>query len=282
MRLVAQIPRAPAALIAAIFILVWCDPADAKKWARNATHKVRISYVPPKNPEHQAVYERLKKQRALERIKVVLEPIRLPKTLHLKLEGCDGISNAWYEDATITVCYEYIAELVQHAPTATTEMGLTPQAAVVGPVIEVFLHEIGHAIFDLLKVPLFGREEDAADQFAAYILLQMRKEEAQMTIRGVAHMYAREAFTQSPGFKQFADAHGLPAQRFVNLLCLAYGASPNDKELKDLVQTGLLPESRAEGCEEEYRQVDFAFRTLIHPHMDVTLAKHLARRKWLR
>jgi hypothetical protein len=27
---------------------------------------------------------------------------------------------------------------------------------------DVFLHEIGHAVFDILDMPLFGREKDAA------------------------------------------------------------------------------------------------------------------------
>jgi len=28
---------------------------------------------------------------------------------------------------------------------------------------DLFLHELGHAVFDLLKIPVLGREEDAAD-----------------------------------------------------------------------------------------------------------------------
>ena len=34
------------------------------------------------------------------------------------------------------------------------------------------LHELGHALFHKYDIPLFGREEDAADQFAAYFMLQ--------------------------------------------------------------------------------------------------------------
>jgi hypothetical protein len=55
----------------------------------------------------------------------------------------------------------------------------------------------------------------------------------------------------------FADEHGTPAQRLYNLLCIAYGS---DKGLfADDVEKGYLPESRAEICEGEYWQVEFAY-----------------------
>jgi hypothetical protein len=35
----------------------------------------------------------------------------------------------------------------------------------------VFLHEGAHALFDQLRIPILGREKDAADQFVAFILI---------------------------------------------------------------------------------------------------------------
>ena len=64
----------------------------------------------------------------------------------------------------------------------------------------------------------------------------------------------------------FADEHGTPAQRLYSLLCLAYGS---DKTLfADIVEQGFLPKERAEICSDEYHQIDFAYDTLIAPHMD--------------
>ena len=65
--------------------------------------------------------------------------------------------------------------------------GITRQDAILGPVVDVFLHECGHAMFDLLKVPVFGREEDAADAFSAYIVLQFPKEDARRLLLGSAY-----------------------------------------------------------------------------------------------
>ena len=131
-------------------------------------------------------------------------------------------------------------------------------------------------MFDLLKIPLLGREEDAADQVAAYYVLQLPKEVRRRLILGAAHSYGSELKVRSardlyrPRLEVgrhviFSDEHGTSAQRLYNLLCLAYGS---DKELfADVVQKGYLPEERAEICEDEYRQVDYAYRTLIAPHV---------------
>ena len=63
-----------------------------------------------------------------------------------------------------------------------------------------------------------------------------------------------------------ADEHGTPAQRLYNLLCVAYGS---DKELfADVVKKGFLPEERAEICEAEYSQVDYAYRSLLAKYVD--------------
>jgi hypothetical protein len=104
-------------------------------------------------------------------------------------------------------------------------------------------HEMGHGAFDLFDVPIFGNAEDAADQFAAYVMLRFGKEEARRLVIA-------------------------PAQRFFNLLCLAYGAEPFL-----FVDKGYLPKDRATNCKREYDQVTFAFRGLIVPHLDQQLAR---------
>ena len=78
--------------------------------------QIRVEYVLPKNPAHQPIYERLKQARALERIQTLLSPLRLPRPLLLKVSGCDGEANAWYDKGFVTVCYEYLADILKNAP----------------------------------------------------------------------------------------------------------------------------------------------------------------------
>ncbi|MFZ0840921.1 MAG: DUF4344 domain-containing metallopeptidase [Xanthobacteraceae bacterium] len=50
----------------------------------------------------------------------------------------------------------------------------------------VVSHEMGHAVFDLSDVPLFGRPEDDADQFAAHVMIRIGKDDARRLRRGRA------------------------------------------------------------------------------------------------
>jgi len=265
--------------LVAVAASVVSDPALARKSDLRAD-RIQFCYVPPKNPEHETVFRLLKERQVLEKFKQFLSPLRLPRILRLNLTGCDGDSNAWYEDDTVTVCYEYIDEQLKNAPKETTSAGVTRAYAIIGPTVEVFLHEVGHAVFDYLKVPLFGREEDAADQFAAYLLLQFAKDDARRLIAGVAYAYHTEASVPSTKKNPFADEHGLPAQRFYNVLCTAYGADP--KLFADLVANKYLPEERAEGCEGEYEQIKRAMTKLIWPYIDRARAKQVRAKRWLK
>jgi hypothetical protein len=267
-------------LLIAAGVIANSEHAFAKESSASRPDQIKISYVSPKNPDHQAIFGVLKEGQVLEKFKGLLSPMRLPRALLLKVEGCDGVSNAWYGDDAITVCYEYLSDILRNAPKETTPAGVTRTDAIVGPTLEVFLHEFGHAVFDYLNVPILGREEDAADQFAAYLLLQFASSDARRLIAGVAYSYNIDATVPSLKKNPYADEHGLPAQRFYNVLCMAYGA--DSKLFADLVVKGYLPNERAEGCGDEYAQVASAMKQLIRPHIDQKRAKRVRAKQWLR
>jgi hypothetical protein len=256
-------------LTAGVYLAIGVSgPASAAPYK---SKQIRVEYVVPKNPAHQPIYERLKHVRALEHLQTLLSPLRLPRPLLLKVSGCDGESNAWYDGDSVTVCYEYLADILKNAPEVTLPSGITQQDAILGPLIDVFLHESGHAVFDQLKVPVLGREEDAADLFSAYIMLQLGKEDARRLILGNVYQYKADVVNPQVPLTKYADEHGIPAQRFFNVLCIAYGA--DQKLFADVVEKGYLPKKRAEGCDLEYEQTAFAFKKLIGPYIDQNLAK---------
>lgn len=244
--------------------------ADAKGLR---TNRIDFQYVPPRTEALKPVYEVAKQGRVLEKIQSLLAPLRLPRRRLLKTESCDGESNAWYDGEAVTVCYEFLDDIWKNASQTTTPAGIAAIDTFAGPVVDVFLHEVGHAVFDLWKVPVLGREEDAADTFSIYIMLQFPKDEARRLIVGNAYQYKNDikAPTVTMSMQKFADEHGTPSQRFFNVLRLAYGADPN--LFGDFVTTGLLPKNRAEGCEDEYKAASYAFKRLIGPYIDKRLAK---------
>jgi len=262
------------ALAVACIVLVTAMAGTA--FAASKTNQVNIRYVPSKNPTHQQIYTEMKRRGALERLQIFLSPFRLPSTLRISLEGCDGEADAFYDYASITICYEYVDDLWENMPQEATPLfGVAPIDTVIAPLYEATLHEFGHALFDMLELPVFGREEDAADQLAAYILLQFGEAETRRLITGTAYAYQidEKRTGQHRTLEDYADEHGTAAQRFYNILCIAYGA--NAKLFGDIVSKGYLPQWRAEYCYEEYEQVQEAFEKLVLPHVDLDLAEEI-------
>jgi hypothetical protein len=267
---------------------------------REQLGRVHILYEPPKNPEHQELYERLKENKVLETIQQILSPLRLPKPgLLIKTMGCDGLINAWYNDdnpgdpgPTVHMCYELLENIIKLSRD-NVRPNVTRHDAIVGQFMFWTLHETGHAAFDMFRVPLFGQAEDAADLFAAYVMLQFGKDQARRWIEGAAYT-SDEFMADVPWDKNYASVHGLPQQRFYNLICLAYGADPvafagvtenetNMMEQKGVLpkaQQGVLPTKRAENCEYEFQTFDYAWKTQILPHIDQELARKVLDTAW--
>lgn len=248
--------------------------------------RIVIEYVPPKSDSLRQLYEMTKDCVVLESMQKIFAPFRLPANITLKTEEC-GHVNAWYngdmKQPTITICYEYLKEILDTLPMETTRTGVTRVDALAGQTFYVVAHELGHAFFHLYDVPIFGREEDAADQFAAYVMLQFDNDPARSLIGGASHAYARfiEGYREKPRtlpLEAFSSTHGLPWERFYNLLCMAYGAGPT--VFADLVEKDQLPQTRAKNCRYEYGRFAHAFRKEIMPHIDWPEAEQVFAMDW--
>ncbi|GJD65700.1 DUF4344 domain-containing metallopeptidase [Methylobacterium frigidaeris] len=253
-------------LILAACILPWASTAGPSM--QDGGH-VRVVYEAPRTAAYRGIYREMREHRVLERVGAVIGLVRLPTRLTYRLKECAGELNAWYapESRSVTVCYELLASVAQAAPRTKSPAGVTRQEAIRGPVFQILLHESSHALFDLLDVPILGREEDAADQIASLILLHLSPADARMVVMGSGYYFATTARDEPVDRGAFADVHGLSWQRFYNLTCMAYGS--DERRFRTIVAKDVLPKERAEGCGQEYAQVAFAFRRLIGPHLRV-------------
>jgi Putative metallopeptidase len=130
--------------------------------------------------------------------------------------------------------------------------------------VATFYHEVGHALIDVLDLPVLGREEDAADALSALLTHHVWNEEAATAIvYDAAFAYsAMVAEAERDGVEPaYADTHSLDQQRYYNLVCLYLGAEP---ELRADAAAELgLPEDRALGCEEEFQLADGSWGALL-------------------
>lgn len=123
--------------------------------------------------------------------------------------------------------------------------------------LAIFYHELGHALIDVLELPIYGQEEDAADNASVMLMHYLYEEEvANQMVMATAQAFSVEA-AEEAGNVAFWGVHGASEQRYYNLLCIFYGGDPENRE--EMITVMGLPEERAETCEEEFWQADYSW-----------------------
>ena len=117
-------------------------------------------------------------------------------------------------------------------------------------VLATLYHEIGHALIDKMELPVFAREEDAADTFAVIVTdFLLSPEKAELVTWASADQYLQLNHSSKNYDPDYSDVHSHDLVRFYNTICLYYGG---DVELRDdFAEENGLPEDRAETCESE-------------------------------
>jgi hypothetical protein len=278
--------------------------------------KIRIAeeggdggYRVPATAAYLPIRAAMMKRQALEEFVRFLSPMRLPKTLWLYAEECPGGAGASPHyapgDRALVMCYQFVKVIQDRADLIAAVEAKRPDAFpirvtrdgfVAGVFAGVMLHEAGHAMFDNLDVPIFGREEDAADEISTFVALQFQRKVADLVAASYADIgetfpnpptkapdpnapnYPKDRTQQcfADPFCAFADVHGTWGQRFFNTLCLMYGS--DTQHYAFLATKGWLPRGR--DCVGEYAQVRHAFAKTIYPFIDRDLMAKVRARQW--
>ena len=216
------------------------------------------------DPDFQEWNAAFRKDRALETIADELNSmVRVPSPIALSLEEC-GEANAFYdpEARRVSLCYEMASELIDLFGEDRPDDEVDDLVS--GTMMFFLGHEVGHALTDVLDLPITGREEDAADQLAV-LMLSDGSEDSEIALIAAAETFATWAESAEADEDTFADEHSLDLQRLYNILCWSYGRDP--KAYEDFVTDGLLPEARAEGCAEEFAKLERSWNRLLEDHL---------------
>ncbi len=232
----------------------------------------KIAYSEPQNEKYVQMNEELKKDGSLEQVAAELNAaVSLPEDVTIVFKECGEINAFWSPpERTINMCYELIEDLAQRFSTVAKDQQQL-EDAVGGAITFVFFHELGHCLIDLLKLPSTGREEDAVDQLATYVLVDSGGEEGErMALSGAmwwGQKYdelAQSGRTAGELDQLWADEHSLNAQRMYNIICWVYGH--NQQKYAGMVNNP-LPEARAVRCPTEYERLSGAWLTLLKPYL---------------
>ncbi len=268
---------------ALIFIAGIVPNGYAEELASIATSaQVRISYESPSDEKYRQIYDALKRREVLERLQRFLVPLRLPAVLTVKLEQCGAETKPYESGSPVAICYELVQRIID-VTTQNTKDANEQTLITDGTFVQAVLHEIAHAVFDLLQVPIWGREDDAADRVAALTMMQFSDQVAFTTIVGTAKFfeYSKRIWTGV----DFAQPGSPEAQQFYNYLCIAYGGDPRTFHFlaprPGPTKMARLSEARAPRCQREYQQVQHAFDLRIMPFVDPQLLVNVRASQWL-
>lgn len=243
-----------------LLLLLMLTPVGAD----TATGKFRVSYAPSQSAFGQQMEALLKQNRGFEMVANGLNGVfRLPHDIEIVF-GEIGVVNAYYQPSTRRILMGY--ELINYFLQFFQNQGHTGEnlgTYAMGATIFVFLHELGHALIHQLDLPITGREEDAADEFAILVLLEIGEEGKVAATAAALWLYAAG---QQGGVSEMAfwDEHSLNQQRAYDILINLYAADPVNFAF--LEQN--ISRDRLERGVRDLERKNKAWEALLAPHIN--------------
>jgi hypothetical protein len=223
-------------------------------------------YGDAKGERQQQLMEVVKKTQLAERMaRLVNGTVRLRTNLNVGFASC-GRANAFFDPqrSAVVVCVEML-ELMVNLARSDPEMMSAGKAAfssvIDGAVWGIFFHELGHAIIGVNRVPITGREEDVADQFALYFASNFIEPQNVPVVQPTIWLFSQMAkrvdvasADQDTIKRLMSNEHSLDQVRIYNLACWALGANASRGYVS--AQYVGLPQDRANRCSGEFTTLD--------------------------
>lgn len=205
--------------------------------------------------------------RAEELIDVLDEALVLPEEVTVRIRS--GPGDAFYDPRSRRVVFAYrlferigLTFLDGFGENNLSNRGLASRIDNVSTFI--LLHEIGHALVDVLDLPITASEEDSVDNLATVLsvgLLQ-RGGNAALDFADFAELI-EPGETPRVGRLDYWDEHSLDLQRANQTTCLVYGSDP----VRNRFLRRLIPDFRRARCRREWKQISGSWERLLEPHL---------------
>ena len=131
----------------------------------------------------------------------------------------------------------------------------------------VLYHEMAHLLVDQLRLPVLGKEEDAADNVATWTLLNQRSPEADKVLADAAQGWVLSGVAYGSGDYEadFFGAHSLDKQRAYQIVCLMVGS--DETAFRPIANQYAIDRDRQDTCYFDYDLVDRSLRSVLDEHM---------------
>jgi len=127
----------------------------------------------------------------------------------------------------------------------------------------VLYHEVAHLLFHQLDLPVLGREEDAADNMATWVLLNEGTAKAERALADAAQGWILSGIAYDSGGDEsdYAAGHGLDKQRAYQIVCLMVGM--DERAYRPIANEYRIDRDRQDSCYWDYDTVNRSFEKLL-------------------
>ena len=177
-----------------------------------------------------------------------------------------GEEDPYYDPETSTIYFSYyFADEIGERYKAEHPNASSAQRDrfIVSGVVHTLFHEYAHVLVDYLNLPVLGREEDAADSFASYVLLTLMDNGASI-LRDGANLFYLESLDPDPFDEaMLSDSHSLSIQRFYMGICHLYAS--DETAYQSLIKTHDFDEEWTDTCLMDYDIIISSWQALLTP-----------------
>jgi hypothetical protein len=223
-----------------------------------------VWYAKPRNSDERVIVSLVKASKLDQVMASLGKALIIPRNVTIAVKG--GQAGPYYNpDTHIIVLNHPFLELgakvysAEYPKISDYELG----KALASLEYFVLFHEIGHALVDLWKIPVLGREEDAVDGFSTIFMTEFVPDGGQIALWGADFFDYLGRHEGRFGRNDFADEHSLDPQRAYSIACWVYGSNP--KKYRGLAD--VIPKERLVRCPTEYLKLRKAWFQFLRPHI---------------
>lgn len=124
-------------------------------------------------------------------------------------------------------------------------------------------HEVAHLLIDKLGLPVLGKEEDAADNIATWMLLEKKTPDANQTLEDAVDGWVLTGLSYADYFDgpDYVSGYSPDRHRAMQIACLMVGA--DGAAFRRMARAYDIPEERQHTCLYDYELMDRSLDKLL-------------------
>ncbi|WP_070968927.1 DUF4344 domain-containing metallopeptidase [Vibrio sonorensis] len=236
----------------------------------SAKENIKVEYINPQDTQEQSAKIAIQESQLNELITDLADQwFPFNRTLTIQYGGEQGpLYNP--QSHVVHMPYHFYHEALNYFTKNEYQarFGKSPQLGAQDTILHTLLHEAAHAYIADQNIPILGKEEDAADNFAAVVMIDYIENGDDAAI-SAADMFAFESEDRPDYYHigEYIDEHSFDLQRYFSTLCLVYGSDPEKHaNLLNEVENDYLAD-RQDFCQFLYSSTSESWHHYIAKHV---------------